>query len=124
MNDRMKPEIKALWIEALTSGEYRQGTGTLKTQGGSFCCLGVLCDLAEKAGVVTSEEFQSNSTNYGTAEEFSTDCQESAVLPPSVREWSGLPSNDGLLSSDASLASINDAGESFEAIAQIIEGRF
>lgn len=123
MNEKMKPEIKALWIEALTSGEYRQGLGTLKANG-AFCCLGVLCDLAEKAGVVTSNETRCNTTNYGTAEEFSTKSQESAVLPPSVKEWSGLPTNDGLLSSDTSLASFNDAGKSFEVIARIIEERF
>lgn len=44
----MNPEVKALWLNALRSGEYQQGTGKLKqTYGGDqrYCCLGVLCDL-------------------------------------------------------------------------------
>jgi hypothetical protein len=50
----MNPEIKASWVEALRSEEYKQGANALH-RNGTFCCLGVLCDLAEKAGVVTSE---------------------------------------------------------------------
>lgn len=39
------------WIEALRSGQYRQGYKQLKTVGAAkrsapaFCCLGVLCDI-------------------------------------------------------------------------------
>lgn len=47
----MKPEIKAKWIAALRSGNYKQTTGVLKreTDGAvSYCCLGVLCELASK----------------------------------------------------------------------------
>lgn len=44
----MKPEIKARWVAALRSGEYKQGTDRLKTPNGEFCCLGVLCDLYHK----------------------------------------------------------------------------
>jgi len=46
----MKLEVKKLWIEALRSGKYEQGRGALNKDG-KFCCLGVLCDLAVKAGV-------------------------------------------------------------------------
>lgn len=44
--------IQAKWLEALESGEYLQGTGTLKSQEPAhgtdkhtYCCLGVLCEL-------------------------------------------------------------------------------
>ena len=47
----MKPEIQAEWVAALRSGEYKQGTGVLRSEANEFCCLGVLCDLAVKAGV-------------------------------------------------------------------------
>lgn len=42
----MDPEIKAKWIAALRSGEYKQGTGRLYDDlTGRFCCLGVLCEV-------------------------------------------------------------------------------
>ena len=49
----MKPEIKKQWVQALRSGEYKQGRGQLK-QGATFCCLGVLCDLAVQSGELGS----------------------------------------------------------------------
>ena len=41
----MNKEIKAEWVKALRSGEYKQGGGALH-RGDHFCCLGVLCDIA------------------------------------------------------------------------------
>ena len=37
------------WVAALRSGKYRQGQGGLRT-GDRYCCLGVLCDLADPEG--------------------------------------------------------------------------
>jgi hypothetical protein len=45
---RMDPEVKARWIAALRSGEYKQGCDVLRTLNDEFCCLGVLCDLYAK----------------------------------------------------------------------------
>ena len=39
---RMPQEIKTKWIEALRSGEYKQGREWLLDNGGGYCCLGVL----------------------------------------------------------------------------------
>lgn len=50
----MSPELKALWLNALRSGEYRQTTGTLKDTDG-YCCLGVLCHVASEAGMIPSD---------------------------------------------------------------------
>lgn len=47
----MNPEVKTQWLEALRSGEFQQGTGAL-CEGGKYCCLGVLSELAVRAGVV------------------------------------------------------------------------
>jgi len=45
----MNPEIKAKWVAALRSGEYRQtDRGVLNDGEGGWCCLGVLCDLYAK----------------------------------------------------------------------------
>jgi hypothetical protein len=54
-------QLKAAWIEALRSGEYRQGKGKLQDED-TFCCLGVLCLAAEKIGLAKAarygEEFE------------------------------------------------------------------
>jgi hypothetical protein len=38
----VKKQLRDEWVKALRSGEYEQGTGTLKYEE-KFCCLGVLC---------------------------------------------------------------------------------
>lgn len=86
----MNPEIKAQWLSALRSGEYEQGRGQLKNDG-KYCCLGVLCDLAEKAGVVRSElELATGDTAFGADDEFRDGNPSSSALPQSVQEWAGL----------------------------------
>lgn len=50
----MNKRIKRKWIKALRSGEYVQGYARLCIPGkdfDSFCCLGVLTDLAVREGV-------------------------------------------------------------------------
>lgn len=46
----MNAELKAKWVEALRSGKYKQGRGTLRRKNGTFCCLGVLCDVESPDG--------------------------------------------------------------------------
>lgn len=43
----MDAELKAKWIAALRSGEYEQARYKLADSAGGFCCLGVLCVVAE-----------------------------------------------------------------------------
>ena len=53
----MKSELKQQWIKALTSGEYKQGHGSLKSgnqYGTRFCCLGVLEDIVLKNDPIMS----------------------------------------------------------------------
>jgi len=50
----MTPELKALWLAALRSGEYRQTRDTLKDKDG-YCCLGVLCHVASEAKMLPSD---------------------------------------------------------------------
>ncbi len=40
----MDKALKALWVEALRSGKYKQGKGQLRNSRNQFCCLGVLAD--------------------------------------------------------------------------------
>lgn len=47
----MKTALKAKWVEALRSGEFKQGRGALreendKTGKTEYCCLGVLCAIS------------------------------------------------------------------------------
>lgn len=41
---KLDPRVKAAWLKALRSGEYKQTTQVLHDDD-SFCCLGVLSDL-------------------------------------------------------------------------------
>lgn len=42
----MESELKEKWVNALRSGEYKQGRNRLVDYGNNFCCLGVLCEVA------------------------------------------------------------------------------
>ena len=125
--------IKAQWTAALRSGEYTQGPGLLHRivsffkAGGqveefhTFCCLGVLCDLAVKAGA-TAPALKDD-------EEFYYE-DDSTTLPRSVREWAGLDVGDPRVrwitgernASSESLSHLNDSGMPFEHIADLIDG--
>jgi hypothetical protein len=111
----MDQKIKALWIDALRSGNYKQGETYLNADG-KFCCLGVLCEIAIEQGVeVTKDVVTEDLTRYGG---------HYAGLPNEVRDWSGVSSLGDLperVGYHDSLASLNDNGYSFKKIANIIE---
>lgn len=118
----MKEDIKNKWVKALESGEYRQGTGYLHKKD-NFCCLGVLCDLAAKEGVVVPEPGTDGVITYVSAE-ISLDSSYE-VLPEAVQIWSGLQTENPILKiegrSNNSLAEFNDEGKSFKEIAELIK---
>lgn len=100
-----------LWVNALRSGEYKQGRNRLKTdflddRDSLFCCLGVLCDLHAKE---TGNKWQ-NGSYLGDAK----------GLPIEVRKWAGLK-NRGTASKHISLVYLNDNFKSFSQIADYIE---
>ena len=45
MSGVMNPDVKAKWVAALRSGEYKQGRVYLHDDD-RYCCLGVLCAIA------------------------------------------------------------------------------
>jgi hypothetical protein len=49
----LKKQLRDEWVKALRSGEYEQGRHRLQSEGNRFCCLGVLCLVAEQIGFVT-----------------------------------------------------------------------
>ena len=80
----MNPEMKAKWVEALRSGEYKQGKGALRREG-MFCCLGVLCDLHSK---------ETRTSWEGPSDESKADSylDEVSLLPKIVKSWAGIES--------------------------------
>lgn len=83
----MNKEIQRQWVAALRSGEYKQGHGVLESNG-RFCCLGVLCDLAVKAGVVKRG---ASPVNKPVSFVDPYDPEDLTGRPPMVVEkWAGL----------------------------------
>lgn len=125
------PEVKQLWIDALESGEYTQGVGALATKDGGNCCLGVLCELAVKAGVLSEEDVKAPDYFSYTA---SKTYKDSVNYPPhEVAEWAfntnGVPGNASIYnprvaipgSSSITLSELNDDGATFAEIANYIK---
>lgn len=109
----MNQEVKALWLNALRSGEYKQGHFWLRRNNDKFCCLGVLCDLHAKA--------------HGKEWDDRAYLGVESAPPQEVLEWAGLPkSNPHVMipSEDKTLAALNDYHEySFRQIADLIEAQ-
>lgn len=87
----MRKAVKKKWLEALRSGEYKQGKRTLRrieADGGySYCCLGVLCDLAVKEGVIEPPKVAGTRTEYGNFEANLSEWGSTGALPSKVVEW-------------------------------------
>ena len=108
----MKDEIKDKWISALECGEFEQGVGALNFENQEFCCLGVLCELAYREGVV-SKERNGRLLQYGKE-------AEDAFLPKEVMEWAGIGGKSPRLD-DHPVVELNDGMMSFKEIAILIK---
>jgi hypothetical protein len=111
----MNENAKA-WVAALRSGDYKQGREVLR-DGDEFCCLGVACDLAVKAGLPIDVHNEYAVASYN---------ENTGTLPNIVRRWLGLTTDTGGYWDKAigsgSLAALNDdRGYDFEQIADVIE---
>jgi hypothetical protein len=115
----MNQEIKAKWVAALRSGEYKQGHAFLNGPSG-FCCLGVLCDLYGKETGVEWVDREERGPEKHMLNGYS-------VPPIEVREWSELGSDLGYTgvetptTDSVSLVDLNDSGLPFSQIADIIQ---
>jgi hypothetical protein len=135
----MNQEIKAKWIAALRSGEYKQGRGHLKGAQDDFCCLGVLCDLyaTEVGGYWAIRDSVAGEKEPYHTFMMNDRSQEVAdfLLPVPVTKWAGLEQRDPSVdvpksvhpttvsspNYSSSLSLVNDAGQDFSYIADIIE---
>jgi hypothetical protein len=84
---RMNPAIKALWLDALRSGEYEQIHGRLH-QGMGFCALGVLCDLHRLATGADHWRGPDGNGNLAYLDKF-------CFPPRAVLDWAGLGDDRG-----------------------------
>jgi hypothetical protein len=112
----MNPQAKALWVEALRSDRYQQGRGRLRN-GSRFCGLGVLVDVAVRAGVRMAEFVDAEgSVSYDG---------DGLGLPVAVQRWAGLPTQNPFVMTGTgkrSVIDLNDReGLPFEVLADLIE---
>jgi hypothetical protein len=114
MNDNMRKVLVAL-----RSGEYTKTTGALQNRRG-YCCLGVMCDVFEKA---TGEDVP----RYKDVLRYEDDFLDGGNLTKysQVKEWVGLTHACGVFKDEHkgvwSLAGLNDNGSTFLQIADFIE---
>lgn len=92
----MDKKLKAKWVKALRSGEYKQAYSRLKRinarKQASYCCLGVLCEVAKIKSYSTS--FIRNLSG------------DAFIVPEGMQH---------------TLSIMNDDGKSFRFIARFIE---
>jgi hypothetical protein len=116
----MNPDVKKKWVEALSSGKYKQGRDALRRKD-AFCCLGVLCDLASQDG--TGKWGKAGDKLY----HFYTEGQEKGgFLPVAVQDWAGLDDMSPGVHHEGecrALAGLNDDGLTFNQIADLIEAQ-
>lgn len=133
----MNPEIKAEWLAALRSGEFKQAQGVLQVRDtNAYCCLGVLCRIAVNHGV--AKIINDEHTQAVVYADLDGTTRSHEILPHGVAKWAGLhtdPDVDTFQPEDCdedhdgdcdctswrSLAELNDGGSSFLQIAQYIE---
>lgn len=124
----MDQEIHSQWVAALESGQYQQGKRVLRTSDDTYCCLGVLCDLAVKADLAKWENISGDWVIMPKNETFVTAYgadTATGLLPRFVREWAKLDTDNPSVrtsSSERTLTQLNDTYDySFAQIADAIK---
>lgn len=113
MSKKLSTQEKArrLWVRALRSGKYGWGKSELRPKQDKFCCLGVLCEVAVKKGVIKS---------YNPQDRY---------VPVEVQYWAGLVTSMGDFDKSIkycnNLGTLNDESRRnpFVRIASLIEKR-
>lgn len=116
-NGMTREQIIKDWVEALESGEYRQGrrllasktdsnSGELNAKTCKFCCLGLLCMVAK----IKPDLTDNHAIRFG---------RNTGLLPPDIATFLNISQGGTLTqrSYASTLAEMNDGGESFEQIA-------
>lgn len=127
MTQKMNPEWKTKWLEALRSGEYSQGTTRLRRSDDTYCCLGVLVDLCIREGAVDYGWEETGLGYFATGPHGQILATEgdTASLPAEVASLAEIHSMGKRGDGRAALYALNDShGLSFEEIANVIEEEF
>ena len=124
----MNQDIKQRWIDALRSGQYKQGIGFLRNAQDQFCCLGVLCDLYVKENAKPGSDDDWEEGSEYNAYDY---CLYGVLgaLPEAVMQWAGVDSMNPLARYPnlpnhrfTTLAALNDSQQvTFDDIAAVIE---
>jgi hypothetical protein len=111
---RLPKKFATEWLEALRSGEYKQGEGFLYQQEkNSFCCLGVACAIQYPKHYLVDNEGHFHAGIIEKRED-----QLKYDLKKIPFELKGSASNNNLVSI---LTGMNDDGNDFLEIADWIE---
>lgn len=118
----MNKEYKQPWIDALRSGNFKQGRNKLESQG-KYCCLGVLCEVMQIPKIEKDEEALV-SVGVKKAKPYSEYEYEGDKFKEYFPE--GLRNKVSLSCEDMDyLVEMNDESKcSFEHIAEYIEDNF
>jgi len=127
----MNPAVKEEWLAALRGDQYKQGRLRLRSsdrspyrreEGWRFCCLGVLCNIASRHGVGDWESC--GNVSFYSCSAVDPHDTSAEILPKAVVAWAGLGGDqEGLHPVVDQLVSLNDGGEPFSIIADLIEER-
>lgn len=118
----MNEEIKIAWIDELLSGRWQQGKHRLRPEDNKYCCLGVLSELAARAGVGEWKSPGSRGHAHWTFHDASNGIQpwSPCELTDGIVRWADL---DGSRATIGYLMTLNDNGASFAHIAEVIKDR-
>lgn len=151
---KLNPRTKKVWVEALRSGDYKQGAGSLcretKSRALEFCCLGVAEDLRMREQFKNGARWvpAGNLAVGATGDKVPFRNVNAEFLNKQTIKWLGIPDGranisvpvgearqiignratdkfkvrtEGIDGTTISLATMNDYGIPFSAIADIIE---
>ena len=136
----MFKEVMVKWVKALRSGKFKQGTGTLKQFNNKgvaqHCCLGVLCELyndsmRKSKKKTIPEKVYDNDSDFSHG--YSRFGGKKEDLPKEVKDWAGMKNSLGKFQAnevdeygdrEECLADLNDMGQKFKTIANIIEKNY
>ena len=125
LNFRMNQEIKKIWVDALTSGEFQQGRGSLHNKD-EYCCLGVLCELhrriTNQGKWVPLKNFDTTIAHQKSYQYvINEDDKGIFYLPIAVMEWAELSASNPQINL-IPLGAYNDSRPyNFQQIAKLID---
>ena len=79
------------WVDALRSGDYKQGNGCLRDHNDNYCCLGVACEVLGLEAVISKHIPDHDRYQYDN---------EIYFLPAAARDLLGLASDDSIIGYD------------------------